>query len=592
MRPTADSEVMHTRSRLLPALLTTIAALAALVPAASAAAPRTAYVSNINGGGVVPFDAFTGVFGTPIAVGGGFLWGVAITPDGATTYVVNESANHVVPVDTATATPGTPIPVGNSPRLIGITPDGSRAYVANIGSGTVTPIDLATHTAGRAIAVGTSPHGIAITPDGSHVYVANLDSDTVSVIATATDAVVATIPVGRPYTLAITPDGATVYVTDINSPNVYAIDTATNTVLTTIPVGADNFGIAVAPDGETVWVSRTYANSIVPIDTATNTAGTALTIGSQPEGIAITPDGRTAYVTDIGADVVWPLDLSSETVGSPRAVGQDPTIIAITPNRAPAAAFGTSLDDHEVTLDAGASSDPDGSVVEYAWDFGDGQTATGAQQVVRHTYAQPGRYTVTLTVTDDEGCSQALVFTGQTASCTGSPDATVVHSVTVAAPPAPPVVPLPPSPVAPPAVLLPPSPAAPLPPALRQAIERFTLDGPCVRRARNGEAHIGLRLRLALPGAVSIRVDRALIAVNRERCPSRDPNRRFAGRLRRVAALGDVPTQAVAAAVRRRVTRSFELPPGLYRIGVRAHDPDGGLTRSAYRWVRVLGRPR
>lgn len=579
MGPTADSEVMHTRSRLLPALLTTIAALAALVPAASAAAPRTAYVSNINGGGVFPFDAFTGVFGTPIAVGGGFLWGVAITPDGATAYVVNESANHVVPVDTTTATPGTPIPVGNSPRLIGITPDGSRAYVANIGSGTVTPIDLATHTAGRAIAVGTSPHGVAIAPDGSRVYVANLNSNSVSVIDTATDAVVATIPVGRPYTLAIAPDGATVYVTDINSPNVYAIDTATNTVLTTIPVGADNFGIAVSPDGETVWVSRTYANSIVPIDTATNTAGAPLTIGSQPEGIAITPDGGTAYVTDIGADVVWPLDLSSETVGAPRAVGQDPTIIAITPNRAPGAAFGTSLDDHEVTLDAGASSDPDGSVVEYAWDFGDGQTATGAQQVVRHTYAQPGSYTVTLTVTDDEGCSEALVYTGQTASCTGSPDATVVHSVTVAAPPASP------------AVLLPPSPVVALPPALRQAIERFTLDGPCVRRARDGEARIGLRLRLALPGAVSIRIDRALTAVNRERCPSRNPNRSFAGRLRRVAALDDVPTQAVAAAVQRRVTRSFELPPGLYRIGVRAHGPDGRLTRSAYRWVRVLGRP-
>ena len=49
------------------------------------------------------------------------------------------------------------------------------------------------------------------------------------------------------------------------------------------------------------------------------------------------------------------------------------------------------------------SSDPDGTVASYAWDFGDGSTGTGATPT--HTYAAAGTFTVSLTVTDDGGCT-------------------------------------------------------------------------------------------------------------------------------------------------------------------------------------------
>ena len=54
-----------------------------------------------------------------------------------------------------------------------------------------------------------------------------------------------------------------------------------------------------------------------------------------------------------------------------------------------------------VELDASASDDSDGTLVGYAWDFGDGTTGSGV--IVSHTYATAGDYTVELTVTDDDG---------------------------------------------------------------------------------------------------------------------------------------------------------------------------------------------
>jgi len=49
----------------------------------------------------------------------------------------------------------------------------------------------------------------------------------------------------------------------------------------------------------------------------------------------------------------------------------------------------------------GTGNDPDGQIVSYQWDFGDG--ATSGEQHPSHTYSQPGSYTASLTVTDDRG---------------------------------------------------------------------------------------------------------------------------------------------------------------------------------------------
>jgi endonuclease/exonuclease/phosphatase family metal-dependent hydrolase len=57
------------------------------------------------------------------------------------------------------------------------------------------------------------------------------------------------------------------------------------------------------------------------------------------------------------------------------------------------------------------SSDPDGSIVSYNWNFGDGQTTT--QPYPSHTYTSAGSYTARLTVTDNGGltASASVVIT-------------------------------------------------------------------------------------------------------------------------------------------------------------------------------------
>lgn len=54
-----------------------------------------------------------------------------------------------------------------------------------------------------------------------------------------------------------------------------------------------------------------------------------------------------------------------------------------------------------VIFDGNSSYDPDGYIVEYAWDFGDGGIAYGA--VVAHIYVNDGKYNILLNVVDDDG---------------------------------------------------------------------------------------------------------------------------------------------------------------------------------------------
>ena len=70
-----------------------------------------------------------------------------------------------------------------------------------------------------------------------------------------------------------------------------------------------------------------------------------------------------------------------------------------------------------IAFDGSASSDPDGSVVGYQWNFGDGGVDAGAKPV--HAYAATGTYAVTLSVTDSDGLTHSTATTVQVADGSG-----------------------------------------------------------------------------------------------------------------------------------------------------------------------------
>ncbi|RFS84680.1 PKD domain-containing protein [Actinomadura spongiicola] len=100
---------------------------------------------------------------------------------------------------------------------------------------------------------------------------------------------------------------------------------------------------------------------------------------------------------------VYPRALTAAEVTRHHGVGTG----SVQPNQPPSAAFTSSCDQLACTFDGSGSTDPDGTIASYAWDFGDGQSGTGATPA--HTYAEAGDYTVRLKVTDDQGATNEVL---------------------------------------------------------------------------------------------------------------------------------------------------------------------------------------
>ena len=71
-------------------------------------------------------------------------------------------------------------------------------------------------------------------------------------------------------------------------------------------------------------------------------------------------------------------------------------------NKPPQAEFGVACRDLTCAF-TDRSKDDDGSIVNWRWDFGDGRTSN--ERNPSHSYATPGRYTIVLTVTDNDGAA-------------------------------------------------------------------------------------------------------------------------------------------------------------------------------------------
>lgn len=109
-----------------------------------------------------------------------------------------------------------------------------------------------------------------------------------------------------------------------------------------------------------------------------------------------------AYANEVTDRHAIDLELSAAGPGDCEDVPGGPTAdFTISPSPA--------VQNQEVCFDATGSIDPNGRVVSWEWDFGDGSRSTG--EVVCHSFRRVGNYQVTLTVKDnDENCDHITQF--------------------------------------------------------------------------------------------------------------------------------------------------------------------------------------
>jgi DNA-binding beta-propeller fold protein YncE len=433
------------------------------------------YVVNLNDGSVSQYGAAADGALSPLSpavvpAGPGHSIAMALTPDGKSAYVTN-NAGSVSQYDVGPGgglTPKSPasVPTPGGPTGIAISPDGKSVYVGDVGANVVSQFDIGpggtlVPKTPATVADTGFPEYVAVSPDGRSVYVGGEGNETVSQYDVGAGGVLtpkspATVAVEEtPAGIAVTPDGKSLYVADYGSEDISQFDIGPGGLLApkspaTLHVGENPEGIGISPDGRSAYVaseaSAVSQYDIGPGGSLTPKSPLTVPSGENSGWIAVSPSGRNAYAADFGSGISdgGVSQYAARAGGAllPQSpaflpAGNGPIGVAITPDQPPAASLGVPAGRIRpgvpIAFNASAG-DPDGSIARYDWSFGDGQSAANGGVTPMHTYAKPGHYQATVTVVDNEGCSTALLFTGQTVYCRGSAAASQSQPVVVAYP--------------------------------------------------------------------------------------------------------------------------------------------------------------
>jgi gliding motility-associated-like protein len=176
--------------------------------------------------------------------------------------------------------------------------------------------------------------------------------------------------------------------------------TATGTI-TVDPDATINLTSAPGTEAQELCINLPIAN----ITYAVGGSGTGATVTGLPAGVNGVFAGGVFTISGTPS-VAGTFNYTVTTTGVCASASRSGTIIV---NALPTANFSSSLPACESTsiTFTDLSIANSGNIISWAWDFGDGNTST--VQNPTHTYATPGTYTVTLTVTTDKGCVSVVL---------------------------------------------------------------------------------------------------------------------------------------------------------------------------------------
>lgn len=424
----------------------------------------------------------TGFFGGASAFRAASFPGQSTTPLPRVVEAIDTSSNSVLSNNAA--------PVGVNPLAIAIAPDGSTAYVVDGGSfcssvcpgAGITPVSIGAGgklTAGTdlALAAGHSPVDAAVSPDGRTLYVLSsngwLDALPIRPGGNSTS-----VPVDATgVSLVLSPDGSTAYASfRVNgfqspppTPGVDEITLGAGPKVRTVPIQPSGQGhvpgemaISTTPAGKsTLWVADQQSLDVLSLalplgaNPAPGSADLSAS-GAHASNLFATPDGAGVWLsTGFQPALVLNFATGSGKLNTcyvaPVTCPQGTGPIAVTPDQRPVASFVaiTAGPGQPASFDASGSTIAFGTIARYDWDFGDGSTQQATGPTTTHTYAAGGTYTVSLTETDWAGTSvspapPSTVFTGQTMTRRGGPEARTAHQITIPRSPTPsPTVPTP-----------------------------------------------------------------------------------------------------------------------------------------------------
>jgi PKD repeat protein len=419
--------------------------------------------------------------GNLLGVGSEFGGLPAQTPPSPEVVAIDTSTNKLV---AGTA----PLP-GRPPVSIAISPDGSSAFVVKTfgfcgtgcnATGTVTPITVG---AGAALTARPSfllpnsdvPVDAAVSTDGKTLYVLTssgfLDGFALPGLAlTSTTG----IPASANH-LVLSPNGKTAYISigaaqfgypppGYILPVALGAKPAPGTPIPlpaasgTLPSDPGTLAIATTPAGQSILYVGDPVNVRVvgiPIPGGAPSPLSLNLVEDNARSLFATPDGSTVEMTTSGRNLTVNITGAANAPGAlgtcfratPITCPPGDGAIAVTPDQRPVASFVATAagPGQPSSFDASSSTIAYGTIANYHWDFGDGSSEDTASPTTTHPYAATGNYTVSLTETDWAGTSvstsaPSTVFTGQTMTRRGGPEAQTTRRVTI---PSKPTTPLP-----------------------------------------------------------------------------------------------------------------------------------------------------